>query len=293
MRLAIQCPYQQRALDEVTSLGLSWIQLRVGPGFPISTEDPGLDAARRAAEDLARRGIRVAALGCYRNLLSANLPEQRKERARLGLVLRMARRFGSDLVGVFAGRDPQRSVADNLRLFTRVWGPLAAEAEELGVRLAFENCTMLRGDPPRSINLATTPYIFEQMFARLPSPALGLELDPSHLAKQWIDPCAVVRRFAGRIVHVHAKDHETLAMPLAEHGRFDPRTSRDRLPGRGEIDFPAFLGALKEANYAGTVTLEPEHGCDLPPGISPSARQAALTAAIAHLHDARAASSSP
>lgn len=262
MQLAIQVPYDPTLLDSVEALGLRRIQLRIGPGFPIATDDPSLAEARAAATELARRGIGVVALGCYRNLLSADPEEQRLERERLETVMAMAPLFGTDLVGVFAGRDPERSFEDNLPRFVRTWGPLAEKAEGRGLRLAFENCTMLRGDPPRSINLATTPWAYEQMFAHVPSRALGIELDPSHLHKQHLDPIAFAERFGDRIHHVHAKDHEHLPALLAEHGRFDTRTSRDRLPGMGEIDFAGLLATLDRIGYEGAVTLEVERGAD-------------------------------
>ncbi|RMH23164.1 MAG: sugar phosphate isomerase/epimerase [Acidobacteria bacterium] len=290
VHLAIQIPYDDAHLELAARLGLRRIQLRVGPGFPIDTGDPQLREARAAAADLARRGLRVVALGCYRNLLSADAGERRREIARLRRVMAMAPLFGTGVVGVFAGRDPDRSLADNLPAFADVWAPLAEEAEAGGLRLAFENCTMLRGDPPRGINLSFTPWAYERMFELLPSPALGIELDPSHLHKQCLDPVAFVRRFAPRIVHVHAKDHEHLPEQLALHGRFSLLTSRDRLPGRGEIDFRAFFAALRAAGYDGAVTLEPERDVD---ATGARRRLRLLREAVAHLRRAMAASPPP
>ena len=80
----------------------------------------------------------------------------------------------------------------------------------------------------------------------LPRPNFGLNLDPSHLAWQMIDSEQVVRDYAARIVHVHAKDMEIdrdglhrARGPLGGHGLADPR-----LPGLGEIDWGRFIGQL-------------------------------------------------
>lgn len=299
--LAIQCPADETALAEAIDLGLHRIQLRIGPEFPLDPETTTRAEIGHAAEQLARRGFEVVALGCYRNPLSPDLAERAAEIARLRQVMDMASLFGTDLIGVFAGRDPNRSLEDNLPIFREVWSPLADDAERLGVRLAFENCTMLRGDPPRGINMAFTPSILEAMFAAVPSAQLGIELDPSHLAKQWIDPVVFVESFgitpaeasAGtsrleRIFHVHAKDHETLPDQLQTHGRFDIRASRDRLPGHGQIDFPAFFRALRCRGYRDAVTFEPERGTDLPTGISAEDRFQALEGSIAYLRRALA-----
>lgn len=303
--LAIQCRYREAALTEAATLGLRRIQLRIGPEFPLDPETTPRAEIDRAGESLARRGIEVVALGCYRNPLSPDPDERAAEIERLRQVMSMASLFGTDLVGVFAGRDPNRSLEANLPAFHEVWSRLADEAERLDVRLAFENCTMLRGDPPRGINMAFTPHILEAMFAAVPSPRLGLELDPSHLAKQWIDPVAFAEQFAttprtcegdspadvarpDRIFHVHAKDHEVLPVQLRAHGRFDIRASRDRLPGRGQIDFAALFRALRDRGYRGPITFEPERGTDLPDGISPGDRLQALTESVAHLRRALA-----
>ena len=286
MELAIQTPWDPERLDEAARLGLRAIQLRVGPGFPIALDDDSLADARRAATDLRDRGLRVVALGYYRNLLAPDPAEREREIAGLRQVLRMAPLFGTDLIGVFAGRDPEKTVDDNLPAFVRVWGPLAEEASGLGLRLAFENCTMFKGYPVRGINLCHTPYAYARMFDLLPSESLGIELDPSHLHKQRIDSLAFVRQFADRIFHVHAKDHERLEDLVQLHGSFAPETSRDRLPGQGEIDFPSFFRVLAECGYRGDVTLEVERGSLVEIGAT---RESALRQCIEFLRRASAA----
>ncbi len=261
--LALHSPYDSEWLDEARGLGLEAIQLRLGEGFPLWQTirgSPGgsLSEVRRAARDLERRGLRVAALGYYRNMLAPDPAERRREIDGLRRVMPLAAVFGTDLIGVFAGRDPERTIDDNLPAFAEVWRPLAEEARDQGLRLAFENCTMFKGYPVRGINLCHTPYAYQRMFELLPAPNLGIELDPSHLFKQRIDPADFARRFTGRIFHFHAKDHQLLPAELELHGSFDPRTSRDRLPGEGEIDFDALFAALAEIGYRGDVTLEVE-----------------------------------
>ncbi len=282
--LGIHAPYDRNHLDRISRLGLSRIQLRLGPGFPLTTDRLDHGEAKRATDNLAQRGITVASLGCYRNLLSADAAEARSEQERLRRVMRLAAVFEAPVIGVFAGRDPDRSVDENLPTFARVWGPLAAEAEDLGLTLAFENCTMLRGDPPRSINIAHTPWALERMFDALPSPALGLELDPSHLVRQQIDVGRFVERFGGHVRHVHAKDHEHLDERRQRHGILDPRASRDRLPGCGEVDFPALFRALAAVGYRGDVTLEVEDA--VAAALPADGYESTLSTAVSYLRDA-------
>lgn len=254
-RLAIMAPFQEEALARAERLGVRNLQLRIGPGFPISTDEDSLEEAERAAEELQRRGFRVVALGFYRNMLDPG--HRAAEGARILNVLRMtAEVFHCPVMGVFAGRNPERSIEDNLAEFRAAWRGPAARAEELGVRIAFENCTMFRDYPIRGINMSHTPAAYEIMFEALPSPALGIEFDPSHCLKQLIDPIPFLRQFPGRVFHFHAKDHERLPAEQQRHGVFDARASRDRFPTFGQIDFATILRALVEIGYTGPITIE-------------------------------------
>src|SRR5580704_16387534 len=60
------------------------------------------------------------------------------------------------------------------------------------------------------------------------SPYVGIQMDPSHLAWQMIDPIKATREFAQYIFNVHLKDTEIL-WPLVRRGAF----SRWTMPGGG------------------------------------------------------------
>ncbi|MEQ8818690.1 MAG: sugar phosphate isomerase/epimerase family protein [Sumerlaeia bacterium] len=258
MKIALQIPHALPAIELVQRLGLGTVQLRVGPGFPLDMGDRTLADVKVAARQLKDHGLTVGALGFYRNMLAPNPAEREDDLIRLHNTMQAAEVFETDLIGVFAGRDPDKTLEDNLPEFERVWAPLAKTAEDRGVRLAFENCTMLRGFPPRGINMSCTPAILDAMFQAVDSPALGIEYDPSHLMKQMIDPVRFLQHFRGRILHVHAKDHEVVAEELYRHGRFDLRASRDRFPGFGQTDFATIVAELKAQNYGGPLTIEAE-----------------------------------
>ena len=94
----------------------------------------------------------------------------------------------------------------------------------------------------------------------VPSDALGLEWDPSHLICQLIDPVINIRRYGRKIFHVHAKDARidrerlddvgVLACPNEYH--------TPKLPGLGDVDWGRFFGALTDVGYDGPVCVEVE-----------------------------------
>ncbi|MBI1289701.1 TIM barrel protein [bacterium] len=258
-RLSYLAPYDDLRIERAQSIGVRAIQLRLGPGFPIPTDrwDPAAVAAAR--DLLAARNLRAESIGYYRNHLHPDPAIREAEATGLRVVFQIARAFGVSVISVFAGRDPEKSVEDNLPMFVSTWAPLADEAEALGLRIAFENCTMYRGYPIRGINMAYSPHACQMMFDALPHPALGLEFDPSHCIKQRIDPLAMLRQFGNRILHVHLKDHEILEEAVQLYGSYDTRCSRDRFPGLGQVDFRSMFRALALMGYAGNFAIEAEH----------------------------------
>lgn len=262
MEIGLLVPCLPERLERAKVLGLTSLELRLGPGFPIDTDDPELREAREAAGRLRSEGFKVPVLGFYRNHLAPDAELRGLEARRLGNVLRMASLFGAQSVSVFAGRDPELPLEENYPLFKEVWTPIARQAEELGVRIGIENCTMYRGYPVKGINIAYCPAACERLFELVPSPALGIEFDPSHCLKQFIDPLPFLRAFGDRIVHFHAKDHQRDAEALQAYGCFDVRTSTDRFPGFGEVDFTALFAELIHLGYDGPVTIEAERDPD-------------------------------
>ena len=169
-------------------------------------------------------------------------------------------------VGTFIGRDPGRSVADNLREAERVFPPLVDYAGERGVKLMIENCVMEGWHPDGYPgNLAYSPELWEWMFAL----GLYLNFDPSHLLWLGIDPVAALRPYVDRVAHAHAKDAETFPAERNRYGFFGRTSTREedpwdmgwwryRIPGLGEVDFPRYVDALYEGGFDGVLSVEHE-----------------------------------
>jgi sugar phosphate isomerase/epimerase len=143
-----------------------------------------------------------------------------------------------------------------------VWPPLVRFAAEHDVKIAVENCPMLfsADEWPGGTNLAYSPAIWRELFAIVPDDGFGLNLDPSHLVWQFIDAERVVREFAPRIFHVHAKDLEIDRDGLYEHGVMSAGRGWQvpRIPGLGEVRWNRFVAALYRAGYDGVVSVEHE-----------------------------------
>lgn len=218
--------------------------------------------ARRVRSVVEDAGVEISALGYYPNPLASDPDEAATYVEHIRQVVRAAALLGVDLVNTFAGRDPTRSVEEQWPRFLAVWRPLAAFAEERGVRIAIENCPMFftQDEWPAGKNLAYSPAIWRRMFEDIPGDRFGLNFDPSHMVWQQMDYLGPLRAFADRIFHVHAKDARldrdrlnevgVLATPLEYH--------TPKLPGLGDVDWGRFFSVLTDVGYEGPVCVEVE-----------------------------------
>lgn len=256
------------------------LEVNVGPGFPaiggapfgghldleaIITDGPG------AVEDaLGDSGVRIASLAPMINLMTGDLALREVRIAVMRRTIDACRVLGVDTVVTFAGsafgvhfwglpgvagNHLSNKVAANLAIFREVYGPLADYAAERGVRIAFE--TAGRGGPEG--NIAQSPELWDAMFDAVPSPALGLSFDPSHLVWLHVPHIGdVVRAYGPRIYHVDGKDCEIMPARLARQGILGNDWWRYRLPGLGSVPWPEVFSALRDVGYDGVVAIENE-----------------------------------
>ncbi len=256
MKVGLLVPCAEKDIAFVERHGFGSVELLCWPKDPLNANMPD-DDWKRAAEDVRARGIEISALGSYENVLD---PEKGKASAEyFERLLEKAAMVDVGVVGTFAGRDPEKSVDDNIPLFRKTWTPLAKKAEDLGVRVAFENCPMFHSFPYRGVNIAFTPHAWDMMFDAVPSDALGLEYDPSHLICLLIDPVKVIHGYGEKIYHAHAKDAEVVQRNVQRVGITGPGAVRHRSPGLGEAPWGRIISALVEVGYHGNLDIEGRH----------------------------------
>jgi sugar phosphate isomerase/epimerase len=221
--------------------------------------------ASAVREVLDNLGIAISCIAYYDNNLHPDPEERRVVNAHVAACVDAAALLGCPLVGTFVGRDPTRTVAENLRQAEQLFPPLVEHAGERGVRLVIENCVMEGWHPDGYPgNLAYSPELWEWMF----SLGLYLNYDPSHLCWMGIDPVEAVRPYVGRVLHAQAKDIELYLDRRNRYGypgkaieREDPWDVgwwRYRVPGAGQVDWLRVVDALYEGGFEGTLSIEHE-----------------------------------
>ncbi|MDO8209418.1 sugar phosphate isomerase/epimerase [Conexibacter sp. CPCC 206217] len=268
----------ERSLDQVAAWaganGYEALELAAWPTLgdrPFTASHLAADAfdereAERVRTALADNGLTLSALAYYDNNLHPDPAVRAGYHAHLRACVDAAAALGGVPVGTFVGRDPSRSVAENLREAERVLPPLVDYAGERGVRLMVENCVMEGWHPDGYPgNLAYSPELWEWMFGL----GLWLNFDPSHLLWLGIDPVAALEPYVDRVIHAHAKDAETFPARRDRYGffgRLSTRTEepweagwwRYRIPGLGAVDWRRYLDTLYAGGFDGVLSVEHE-----------------------------------
>jgi sugar phosphate isomerase/epimerase len=221
--------------------------------------------ADRVRDLFGRHGLTLSSLAYYDNNLHPDPDERGAVNAHVAACIDAAALLGVPTVGTFVGRDPDLTVADNLRAAEKVFAPLVDRAGEKGVKIIIENCVMEGWHPDGYPgNLAYSPELWEWMFDL----GLYLNYDPSHLVWMGIDPVEAVRPYIDRIPHAQAKDIELFperrnrygwpGKAVAREDPWDVGWWRYRVPGRGEVDWPKLVDTLYEGGFDGVLSVEHE-----------------------------------
>ncbi|WP_072523730.1 sugar phosphate isomerase/epimerase family protein [Clostridium sp. Marseille-P3244] len=226
----------------------------------VDTLDP-----KRAGEILAycgEKGIEIATLAYYPNVLEADPVRREEIISHLKKVILAADRLGVGMVTTFIGRVQNATVEENLKVVAQVWPEILKAAEASNVRIAIENCPMLFGADqwPGGQNLFTSPANWDRIFEILPSEYLGITYDPSHFVWQMMDYIEPIYKYKDKIFHVHIKDIKLYPEKLKRTGTlaYPLEYMSPKLPGLGDVDWGKYMSALTDIGYDGYICLEIE-----------------------------------
>ena len=239
----------EKCLGEARAVGFEGMEL--GHKFP--REPQALGAV------LGRFGLKCVSGWHSAELLLWGV---REELARLRPHLELLKAMGSPVL-VFAEvshavhGDLSRPLSERPVLTARDWRELGERLTEVaaataaeGVRLAYHHHmgTVVQSEADIDALMAAT------------GPEVGLLLDTGHAAFARADPAALARRYAPRIVHVHAKDLRSEVADEARRGNWSFLRSVlagvFTVPGDGSVAFEPVFAEL--GGYSGWVVLEAE-----------------------------------
>lgn len=255
-RLGVLCRYTPNNIAFAKEQGFSNLILDGGPG---ST----LDANRLSdaeIEDIKNRiatiGLSVSALQITVNHTDPDPAKRSRTNDYVAKAISVAGRLGVPYIGSASGKNHTLPFAQQVAEIAQVYKEkYFAACEKNHVRILWEPW-------PEGPNLATSPVGFSALFEAFgDSPYVGLQYDPSHLVRQFMDPIQTARDFVDKIYDIHLKDTEIL-WPVLRAGGINPVNGaswwRYRIPGMGSINWREFFNVFEGVGYHGGMSIEQE-----------------------------------
>ena len=245
MKLGFCTRYSEERVKFAKEAGFDCLEIFAGGELdPEKASDEDLKKAKGVLDHYEISAAAVFHYEDYANEVEAAAKHFRR-------CLDFCKAFGTDIITCNAWAPPG-PLEEQLPFYKKTFSRFAEWAEDQGLKIAIENC------PHGMHNVAFSPAAWERMFEEVPSKAVGLEFDPSHLLFQGIDYVEPIYEFADRIYAFHAKDTEILHRKLKRQGNLVPGWWRFRIPGWGDVDWKKTFIALNDIGYAGTVVIEHE-----------------------------------
>ena len=249
-KLSIITPYSPEKLAFAAQAGYEGVVVTPGPDFNPGLSDSAIDKILATARNA---GIRIMSIEYFApSHTNPDAGKRKAAHAEFIRALEFAHRLGCKFVGTFSGGMPGASMEDQAKAYADVFNETYLPVcEKLDVNMGWENY-------PNSENFATVPAAMQAIFDRVSSKRLGLEFDPSHFVRQFIDPIPVAWHFKDRILAVHAKDTEIIQPVLQQVGIAGKGWWRYRIPGQGIVNWPEFLTVLLQIGFKGGIAVEHE-----------------------------------
>ena len=237
-------------------------------------------AVRKAwSEDIASRGLRLAALNCWGNPLHPDEAVARKHDSDLRDTIRLAALLGVDRVVALAGCPPGAAGDTTPHFAGGGWLPYLEDVYERQWRDAIEPywagvAEFAAAEHPQllvclELHPGTAVYNVEtlQRVART-GDSIAANIDPSHFFWMGMDPMAVIAAVGDLAGHCHAKDVAFSPKHLAVNGLLDHRWPRpaESMPwnfatvgrGRDAAWWRRFAAELARVGRVRTIAIEHE-----------------------------------
>ena len=271
----------EEALDLAVSLGIESVEIAAGgqssaPHMRLQELLGSTGARAGFADAISSRGLRLAAINCSAWPMH---PLRAEQDARfMHDSIRLAGELGVDKIVTMSGCPGDSPAA---RTINWIWFPWPPETREILNQQWEQALEVWQGFADLALTHGVTRIAFElhplHLVYNVPTllrlrdaigPAIGANLDPSHLFWQQMDPVRVVRALGPAVHHVHLKDTEIFGDQVALNGVLDPRSWDEpgnrswvfRTVGEGtpQSDWVAFLDALHDVGYDDELSIENE-----------------------------------
>lgn len=246
-------PYE--GMKKVVEMGVPGIHITAGGAWDARTMTP--QERKDLVAHVKGLGLEISAISCWGGNVDLGEEEGWAENVEWGkLNLELAADLGCNIWQGHCGIMPEDSEDPAWQRFLDGMGALGEHGEKVGACLAIET-----GPEP--------PYVLLKLIHAVGFDGIRINWDPANLIlwparyaqqlgeeyqrEKWIEryqPNEGARALAEYIVHTHAKD-----------ALVHPDGKRQEVPlGTGWVDWPRYVGYLREAGFDGYFAIERETG---------------------------------
>lgn len=274
----------ETALDRIKAAGIEAVEIGCG-GFPGTAHcDPAellrdqarLDCFKAAIES---RGLFISALSCHGNPIHPNPEVAAKAIQVFHDAVRLARQLGVSRVMTFSGCPGDSEGSQYPNWVTCPWpddylNVLDYQWNKKLIPYWKEEVKFVQDHGVEKVCLELHPGFCvynPETFLKLRDaigPCIGVNLDPSHLFWQGIDPIAAIKALKGTIFHFHAKDTQIDEANTRINGVLDTKHYADELHrswvfrtvgyGHGAEVWKGIVSALRMVDYDYVLSIEHE-----------------------------------
>ena len=264
MRIGFMAAHDPERIKFLKRNGFGCVELMIKPETEyLPGHDGWQDKAAKVRTEFTEAGIRISCIaGFYLNHMDADAAVAKRLHEHVRNTITLAHQLGVKVVAGFAGRIMGQPLEESLPKFKEIWSGHAKFAEDNGVKIAFEHCPMGTYNStfgPRANNCICTPAMWERCFNEVPSSALGLEWDASHLVCMLIDPIENLRTWGSKVFHVHAKDAKINWDVVRRHGLYHPDATEHCFVSLGDTNWALAVKELIRVGYDNDLNVEGWH----------------------------------
>jgi inosose dehydratase len=219
----------RQAIDDISSVGFPGIQIRSN-----SVQEFGSGATLR--EVLDKHHLKMIALSSGN--LSIEPAIESSEIDKHVANAKFLRDAGGLYLQIIDEKPKDRAiVAADYKRFGALLTELGKRIADLGIQLGYHNHMGSMGETPEGV---------EQIMAAVDPRYAKLELDVAHYYQGGGDPAKAIEKYSDRLLFLHLKDVERIS-----GGADMMQTYRFVELGRGSVNLPAVIEALRKINFRG------------------------------------------
>lgn len=274
----------EKALELFTSLGIEMVEIGAG-GYPGKQHaDPAVllhsETELQKYKDLLKKyNVEISAISCHGNPVHPNKEIAKNFDTEMRQAVLLAEKLGVHQINTFSGCPGDCPTSENPNWVTCPW------PNEFGDILNYQWNDVLLPYWAEFVQFAADHGVDKIGFELHPGfcvyntesmlrirreigPALGANLDPSHLIWQGMEPVAVIRALGDAIFHFHAKDTKVDKYNTAVNGVLDTKPYSDEIHrswvfrsvgyGNDELYWKDIISNLRMVGYDHAISIEHE-----------------------------------